>query len=48
MKQRECEDCKYSGNLKNERPCKNCKWNLFYLFMGIQGKEDNFKEKENE
>lgn len=31
-----------------KRECENCKRNLFYLFMGIQGNEDNFKENEND
>lgn len=48
MEKHQCENCKYSSNLKNEHPCKNCKRNLFYLFMGIQGNEDNFKENEND
>lgn len=44
MMDRDCNQCKYCGVPKIEKPCQDCNNNHFYQFLGLEGDEDCFKE----
>lgn len=44
MMDRDCNQCKYCGVPKIEKPCQDCNNNHFYQFLGLERDEDCFEK----